>query len=123
MAQEAVFAGVADEDAVPDLEVLDRPEFRIARRMVLVVVEKPLPTGGRFAAVGERRRIAEEPLAIDPVGHRDLFEQAGLERTAVDRLGQWKCEQGLAVEDADGSLGDGDAENDGDNDQQRTAEW
>ena len=76
MAQEVVLAGIAGEGRVPRLEHVGRAEVHAADIVLLDVVEHALPFGVDLAPVGQRRRLAEEPFAVDAGGERKLVQHS-----------------------------------------------
>jgi hypothetical protein len=117
MAQEAMGARVADKRAVPDLEVVDRPELAVTRRMVPVMVVELRPAFRRLAAVGQRG-VAVEPFTVDAFGQWNPVDLLGVDRRRADHFGQREHEQRLAVEIAHDALGDDDADGYRSDDQQ-----
>ena len=116
--EEAVLARISGEHAVPGLEGIERLEL-VVHRMLLHLVEDLLPLGRRRAAVGERRRFLLEPGGVDTRRERDLLELARLDARGADRIGQGEGEQRLPVQHADDPFGEGEADHQRRDDQER----
>ena len=112
MAQEIVLAGIAGEGRVPRLEHVGRAELHAADVMLLDVVEHALPFGVDLAPVGQRRRLAEEPFAVDAGGERKLVEHRRVDGRAALRVAERHGEHLVAVDVADGCFGNEDADDD-----------
>ncbi len=91
--------------------------------MVLEVVEELLPAIGGLAPVGQGRRLAVEPLAIDAVRQGNLLKLPRLDLGGFGCLGQGEGKQRLTIEETDDALGHDDAEHHRGDDQQRVGPW
>ena len=116
-----MLAGISGKDAVPRLEGIERLEL-VVDGMSLHLVEDLLPFLRRLAAVGKGGRILLEPGWVDARRERDLLELARLDARGAHRIGQGKGEQRLAIQHADDPFGEGEADQQRHDDQQRVRE-